>query len=54
MSSKGSIFSFETIIGILSMFIFIYRSIVLMYPMMKQAIREQDIGQFMKSLTLLV
>ena len=44
----------ELIIGLLSVFIFIYRMIVIMMPMMKEGIKEKNYGKIMNSLTLLV
>ena len=54
MGNSQDIFSIELIVGILSVIIFVYRAIVLMYPMMKQSIEKKDMRQFMNSLTLLV
>ena len=44
----------ELIIGIASVFIFFYRMIVVMFPMLKDAWERKDIGDGLKSLTLLV
>ena len=52
MNNKQDFLSIEMIIGLLSVFIFAYRTIVLMIQMMKQAIAKQDMRQFMNSLTL--
>jgi hypothetical protein len=48
-------FSFlELIVGLASLLIFIYRIIVIMYPMMKDAIKRGNHGDMLKSLTLLI
>ena len=44
----------ELIIGLLSVFIFVYRMIVIMMPMMKEGIKEKNYSKIMNSLTLLV
>ena len=54
MIESDSFFPLQTIVGILSVFIFLYRAIVLMFPMMNEAIKKKDTNKFMNSLTLLV
>ncbi len=54
MIESQSFFSLEAVVGILSVFIFLYRAVVLMFPMMNEAIRKKDTHKFMNSLTLLV
>tara|TARA_B100001989_G_C24126936_1_gene263662 strand:+ start:298 stop:486 length:189 start_codon:yes stop_codon:yes gene_type:complete len=44
----------ELIIGLASLFIFLYRTVVLMIPMFLEAYKEKDYGHMLKSLTLLV
>ena len=54
MIESQSFFTLETIVGILSVFIFLYRAVVLMFPMMSEAINKRDTRKLMNSLTLLV
>ena len=42
------------LIGILSIIIFIYRTVVLMIPMMHDAIKKNNMRDMMNALTLLV
>ena len=42
------------LIGILSIIIFIYRTVVLMIPMMRDAIKKNNMRDMMNALTLLV
>jgi hypothetical protein len=44
----------ELIIGLASLFIFFYRMIMVMFPMMKDAWEKKDLGDGLKALTLLV
>ena len=44
----------ELIIGLASLFIFFYRTYIVMFPMMKDAWEKKDIGDGLKALTLLV
>ena len=44
----------ELIIGMLSVIIFIYRMVAVMFPMMQEGFREKNYGKIMNSLTLLV
>ena len=44
----------ELIIGILSVFIFIYRTIVIMLPMLNSGIKEKNYTKVVNSFTLLV
>ncbi len=44
----------ETLVGIFSIFIFVYRLIVLMYPMMAEGIKQQNYTKIFNSLTMLV
>lgn len=44
----------ELIIGLASLFIFFYRIVVVMFPMMKDAWEKKDLGDGLKALTLLV
>ena len=46
--------SVEILIGMLSLVIFIYRLIVVMFPMFQDGIKERNYGKMMNSLTLLV
>ena len=44
----------ELIVGVLSLFIFFYRMVVIMFPLMQEGIKERNYGKVMNSLTLLV
>jgi len=44
----------ELAIGLASLFIFFYRMIMVMFPMMKEAWEKKDFGEGLKALTLLV
>ena len=44
----------ETIIALLSIIVFLYRTIVLMYPMLMLGIKENNYSKIFNSLTLLV
>ena len=44
----------ELFVGIISIFIFFYRFIILMVPMFMKSIKEKNYGQALNSLTLLV
>ena len=44
----------ELIIGLASLFIFLYRSIFLMIPMFMESYKEKNYSHMLKSLTLLV
>tara|TARA_B100000674_G_C37799688_1_gene895823 strand:- start:892 stop:1089 length:198 start_codon:yes stop_codon:yes gene_type:complete len=44
----------QLIIGLASLFIFLYRTVVLMIPMFMEAYKEKHYGDMLKSLTLLV
>ena len=46
--------TFKIIIGLLSVLIFIYRLIFLMYPMLSSGIKKNDMVMIFDSLTLLV
>lgn len=52
MTSSPSLL--ETIIAIFSVIVFIYRLVVLMYPMLLSGIRENNYSKIFNSLTLLV
>ena len=44
----------ELVIGLASLFIFFYRMVIVMFPMMKDAWEKTDLGDGLKALTLLV
>tara|TARA_B100001250_G_C19623860_1_gene710633 strand:- start:102 stop:254 length:153 start_codon:yes stop_codon:yes gene_type:complete len=44
----------ELVIGLASLFIFFYRMVMVMYPMIKDAWIRKDVGDGLKALTLLV
>ena len=44
----------ELFVGIISVFIFFYRLVILMIPMFLKSIKEKNYGQALNSLTLLV
>tara|TARA_Y100001970_G_scaffold32900_1_gene40799 strand:+ start:2055 stop:2207 length:153 start_codon:yes stop_codon:yes gene_type:complete len=44
----------ELVIGLASLFIFFYRMVIVMFPMMKDAWEKKDLGDGLKALTLLV
>tara|TARA_X000000368_G_C22796328_1_gene608204 strand:+ start:512 stop:667 length:156 start_codon:yes stop_codon:yes gene_type:complete len=44
----------ELMIGLASLFIFLYRTMVLMIPMFMESYKEKNYGHMLKSLTLLV
>jgi len=44
----------ELIVGLASLFIFFYRMVVIMYPMLKDAIKRRDPGDALQAFTLLV
>tara|TARA_A100001011_G_scaffold326513_1_gene350086 strand:+ start:2388 stop:2543 length:156 start_codon:yes stop_codon:yes gene_type:complete len=44
----------ELIVGLASLFIFFYRLIFIMYPMLKDSIKRRDPGDALQAFTLLV
>ena len=44
----------ELIVGLLSLLIFFYRMVVIMFPMMQEGFKEKNYGKVMNSLTLLI
>ena len=44
----------ESLVGIFSIFVFLYRLIVLMYPMLVEGIKQQNYSKIFNSLTMLV
>tara|TARA_B100000282_G_C31337132_1_gene311647 strand:- start:344 stop:496 length:153 start_codon:yes stop_codon:yes gene_type:complete len=44
----------ELFVGLVSLFIFFYRLIIVMIPMFMKSLKEKDYGQVLNSLTLLV
>ena len=44
----------ELIVGLASLFIFFYRMVVIMYPMLKDSWERKDLNHGLKALTLLI
>lgn len=44
----------ETLVGIFSIFVFVYRLIVLMFPMFIEGVKQQNYTKIFNSLTMLV
>ena len=44
----------ELIVGVVSLLIFFYRIVAIMFPMMQDGLKEKNYGKIMKSLTLLI